>query len=85
MNQSSAGATKTTVTETECTHADGRVEKSRVVVTEVAATRAAPTTVAEVAQETVGDVIDVVERGVAVVDKVRTMAKLAGTLFGQKE
>lgn len=79
--------TRTTVTETEKTRADGTVEKSRVVVTEVLsqAERAAPTSVSEVAEQVVGDVVDVVERGVAVVEKVRGFAKLAGSLFGSKE
>jgi hypothetical protein len=79
-----AGATRTTVTETETTRADGTVEKSRVVVTEVApaAGRSAPTSVAEVAEQTVGDLVDVVERGVAVAEKIRGFAKLAGTVFG---
>ncbi len=68
-------ATRTTSTETEVTLKNGRTRKTKVVVTEevapAAAASAEPTTIGGLAAQTVHEAIDVVERGVAVGQKVK--------------
>jgi hypothetical protein len=83
--------TRTTVTETETTLADGTKKVTRVTVVEplegpgsaagaAPRERPAPTSVSEVLEQTVGEAADVVERGVAVGRKIGGLLQIARVL-----